>query len=183
MKYWPVPQSYSKEVPPPGFPGSFWEGRKDRCHAGIDIYAPFNSKVLSAEDGEVIDIGVFTSPKMVPYWNKTFYIIIKNKSGFIAKYSELNDVQITKKEKVKAGQVIGYIDSVLNSEKIDKNSPKYIQKLAKNMNINMLHFELYKSLPILSNKYLGGNCLDKLKPENLIDPTDYLKQSLNIHYK
>ena len=174
MKYWPVPSCYSKEIPQYGSPGSFWENRKDRYHAGIDIYAPYNSKVLSVEDGEVNEIGVFTSPEMVPYWNKTFYIIIKSKSGFIVKYSELNDVNIMKNEKVKAGQIICHVGTVLNSEKIDKNSPIYIQKLMKNKNINMLHFELYKSLPLLNNKYLGGNWFDKLKPENLIDPTDYL---------
>lgn len=79
MKYWPVPDRYSKDISADGSPGSFWENRQDRFHCGIDIYAPAGSDVLSIEDGEVIDIGIFTAPAKVPYWNITKYITIKKK--------------------------------------------------------------------------------------------------------
>lgn len=58
MRYWPVPDSYSKNIPLHGSSGSFWENRGDRYHCGVDIYAPPGSKVIAIECGEVIDLGV-----------------------------------------------------------------------------------------------------------------------------
>ncbi|WP_440955614.1 hypothetical protein ACSAZK_01190 [Methanosarcina sp. Mfa9] len=40
----------------------------------------------------------------------------------------------------------------------------------------MLHFELWKEYLATSNeKYLGGNWFAEEKPENLLDPTDYME--------
>ena len=86
MKYWPVPESYSKIIPTSYSQGSFWEDRGDRRHCGIDIYAPKGSIVLSVEEGKVLETGLFTSPKILYYWNKTYYVLMKNKSGLICKY-------------------------------------------------------------------------------------------------
>lgn len=80
MKHWPIPNSYSKKTPIRGAPGSFWKNRDDRYHCGIDIYAPNGSDVISIEDGKVIETGTFTSPDKNPYWNTTFYVLIKNKA-------------------------------------------------------------------------------------------------------
>jgi murein DD-endopeptidase MepM/ murein hydrolase activator NlpD len=178
MKYWPVPNSHSKSIPTAGFPGSFWEDRGDRHHCGIDIYAPNNSDVISIEEGKVVDIGIFTSPDKLPYWNTTRYIIIKNKTGFVCKYAELDDVVVSVDESVKAGQLIGHVGLVLNLDKITRNSSPYIQKLKKNANQSMLHFELYQSLPTDTADYIGGNWFGDSKPKNLLDPTDYLKSIL-----
>ena len=89
MKYWPVPNSYSKTIPTNGLPGSFWEDRGNRFHCGVDIYAPKDSEVLSIEEGVILDVDIFTSPKIIPYWNTTYSILIHNKSGFICRYAEL----------------------------------------------------------------------------------------------
>ena len=94
MKHWPVPNSYSKSIPTENSSGSFWECRKDRHHCGIDIYAPDGSDVLSIEDGTVIDCGIFTSPDRIPYWNTTYYLLIKNETGLICKYAELGRVTV-----------------------------------------------------------------------------------------
>ena len=177
MKFWPVPNSYSKEIPASNTLGSFWENRVDRYHCGVDIYAPESSKVLSIEDGKVIDVGLFTSPYKLPYWNKTFYILIQNNTGLVCKYAELGDVIVDANESVKAGQSIGYVGLVLNSNKITEKSPSYIQKIKKKQNLSMLHFELYNSLPSESKNYLGGNWFDSKKPESLLDPTDYLRST------
>ena len=117
MKYWPIPNSYSKKPPEKDEPGSFWKNRNDRHHCGIDIYAPVRSEVLSVEDGRVVDVGGFTSPKMIDYWNETSYILIENISGFLCKYAELGEYIVKKGEVVKAGQLIGKIGLVLNSKK------------------------------------------------------------------
>jgi len=175
MKYWPVPNSYSNNIPFKGSHGSFWENREDRFHCGIDIYAPVGSNVISVDDGIVLETGIFTTPKVVKYWNETKFILIKNQDGLICKYAELEDVLLKTKDIVKAGQLIGHLGTVLNVEKINFNSPKYIQKIKEKNTLSMLHFELYISKPDKSNKYLGGNWFGTNKPKNLLNPDNYLK--------
>jgi murein DD-endopeptidase MepM/ murein hydrolase activator NlpD len=172
MNCWPVPNSYSKKIPLNGNPGSFWEYRGDRFHTGIDIYAPEGSKVLSVDEGKVIETGEFTSPKIIPYWNKTYYILIKNKNGLFYKYAELSDIVVTKETIVKTDELIGHIGLVLNTDQITLRSPQYIQRLNNHNKHSMLHFEVYSSMPKQTKKYLGGNWLGSQKPKNLLDPTN-----------
>ena len=94
MRYWPVPESYSKIIPKNKSPGSFWENRQDRFHCGIDIYAPDGSKVISIDDGNVLETGIFTAHELIPYWNETKFVLIKNQDGIICKYSELKDAVV-----------------------------------------------------------------------------------------
>jgi len=42
----------------------------------------------------------------------------------------------------------------------------------------MLHFELYAEKPVTLKNYSGGNWFDKVKPNNLLDPTKYLSSLL-----
>jgi murein DD-endopeptidase MepM/ murein hydrolase activator NlpD len=175
MKFWPVPNSYSKNIPGLGLPGSFWECREDRRHCGIDIYAPEGSDVLSIEDGKVIDIGVFTSPDKASYWNTTYYVLIENKTGCVCKYAELGDVVVNVDEQIKGGQLIGHVGLVLDVDKVTKESPLYIRKIKEKRNQSMLHFELYKSFPFENRNYLGGNWFGDVKPTCLLDPFDYLR--------
>ncbi len=172
MKHWPVPSSYSKIIPASGSPGSYWEHRGDRRHCGVDIYAPESSDVHSIESGTVIGAGRFTSPDRTSYWNETYYVLIRNESGLVCKYAELGHVKVKEGGHIKAGQLIGHVGLVLNGSKITPDSPEYIQKLK---HASMLHFELYRSNPIEANDaYSGGNWFSDTKPENLLDPGDYL---------
>lgn len=175
MKCWPVPKSYSKTLPEDSSSGAFWEDRGDRRHCGVDIYAPEGSPVLAVESGDILDVGLFTSPEIAPYWNKTYYILIRHQNGFIGKYAELGAFLVKKGEFVKAGQVIGHVGSVLNSDKIDNRSPLYIQKLKQQGHPSMLHFELYRGRSDGLTYYFGGNILSRSRPDYLVDPTDYLK--------
>jgi len=174
MKYWPVPNSYSKNIPADGSPGSFWEDRGDRRHCGIDIYTPEGSDVIAVENGKVIEIGLFTSSLWIPYWNTTYYILIKNTTGYICKYAELRDVNVHVDEKVNSGQLIGHVGQVLNSQSITEESPSYIKKLLKNGKLSMLHLELLKAPPIDPKEYLGGNWYGSKKPRYLVNPMSYL---------
>ena len=174
-KYWPVPDSYSKSIPNKFSPGAFWEDRGDRFHCGIDIYAPAGSKVISVDNGIVLETGIFTTPKKVNYWNVTKYVIIKNQDGFYCKYAELEDIVVKEEESVRAGQFIGIIGTVLNLKKITNNSPAYIQEIKRNNNQSMLHFELYDSKPFEYKNYLGGNWFGIKKPKNLLNPEDKFK--------
>lgn len=175
MKIWPIPNSYSNKIPALNSPGSFWENREDRYHCGIDIYAPDGSEVVSTEGGKVVDIGIFTSPEILSYWNLTKYVTIKIKNNFFLKYAELSEVIININQLLKPGQLIGYLGTVLNFKKITKESPRYIQKIKSENKPSMLHLEVYSSKPVENKNYLGGNWFGKIKSENLLDPTDYLK--------
>lgn len=179
MKYWPVPDCFSRIIGAIGSQGAFWEDRGDRYHCGVDIYARDGSDVLSIEEGKVVEIGIFTSKDKVSYWNTTSYILIENENGLLSKYAELGDVVVNVGESVKAGQLICHVGLVLNLDEITQNSPLYIQKLKQKGNQSMLHFELYRSIPTETANYLGGNWFGKTKPENLLDPTDYLKSLLD----
>lgn len=178
MRYWPVPNSYTRTLPKNNAQGSFWENRKDRYHCGIDIYAPVGSKVISIDDGTVLDFGIFTSPNKVSYWNKTKYVLIKNADDIICKYAELGEITVKIKESIKAGQLIGYIGTVLNIDKITEESPSYIQKIKENNLSSMLHLEIYNSKPRQNKMYLGGNWFGCKKPKNLINPIYYLSKKM-----
>ena len=175
MRIWPVPLSYCRTLPAPGSPGSFWEDRGDRHHCGVDIYAPKGCQVLAVDDGIILETGVFTSPEIIPYWNTTFYVIMKDSEGVIIKYAEMEDILVKRGEKITAGQLLGHVGQVLNKEAIGVSSPAYIQHLKTSDNLNMLHFEMYRALPPVTAMYLGGNTTLRNRPENLLDPGPYLQ--------
>ena len=174
MKAFPLPEIIEKPLRENGESGSFWEDRKDRHHCGIDLYAPEGEPVLAIEEGEVIEVGIMTSPEMISYWNETYYIIIRNLSGLFCKYGELGSSNVKTRDTVEAGQMIGRVGTVLNNEKIDCSAPEYIQKL-KDKNPSMLHFELWEDEPVIEDdNYLGGNWFGDERPKKLLDPTEYL---------
>ena len=82
--------------------------------------------------------------------------------------------EVKDNEIIKCGQLIGYVGTVLNLEKITNNSPKYIQEIKKNGSPSMLHLEVYRSKPSARKKYLGGNWFGTKKPDNLINPAFHL---------
>ena len=122
MKVWPVPDSFTKNLPGNNKAGSFWEDRGDRHHCGVDIYAPVGSDVVATESGIVVKTGVFTSPKMNPYWNITYFVVLKHDTGLLSKYAELLDVTVSDGESLESGQVLGHIGCVLDVEKITGES-------------------------------------------------------------
>jgi murein DD-endopeptidase MepM/ murein hydrolase activator NlpD len=177
VKFWPVPDSYSKTLPAAGDAGSFWEDRGDRRHCGIDIYAPRKSAVLAVDSGRVEHMGIFTSPRDVPYWNVTYYLLICHDDGKVSKYAELGEVLVKEGVEVQGGELIGRVGSVLNPEKITANAPSYVQRLKENGHPSMLHFELYQGMPLPPYDYLGGNTFNAAKPSNLLDPKPFLDRA------
>ncbi|MCK5018427.1 MAG: M23 family metallopeptidase, partial [Candidatus Peribacteraceae bacterium] len=167
--------SYSKNIPTGQSPGAFWENRKDRFHCGVDIYAAKGSDVLSIEDGIVEKVGIFTSPDEVSYWNVTKFVVIRNHSGYLCAYCELDDVVVRVGENVKSGQLIGHVGQPLDPQKINDGSPVYVRKAKEKHHLSMLHFELYKAPLEEGAEFPIGNCFNNEKPKNLLDPTDYLR--------
>jgi murein DD-endopeptidase MepM/ murein hydrolase activator NlpD len=174
MTIWPVPKISSPVLPQQGEPGSFWEDRGDRHHCGVDIYAPAGSEVLACENGEVIDAGIQTSPEQVSYWEKTLYILIKNRSGLYCRYAELADTNVKIGDRILEGEVIGHVGTVIKSHLVDGCSPLYIQRLKLAGHFSMLHFEIYRLRPGYMRAYSGGNWFGEGRPEGLLDPGPYL---------
>lgn len=184
MKVWPVPDSYSKDVPRFGTSGSFWEDRGDCFHCGIDIYAPVDSEVFSIQSGMVIDLGVFTDPDDNMYWNKTYYLIIKSPQNVVFKYAELSETLVQVGDSVSAGQLIGKIAQVINPEEANHTTPYYIHELIRNNYTAMLHLETYIAPITEVRPYKGGNYFGPSKPYSLLDPGLFLNGSgrnINTH--
>ncbi len=171
---WPLSGDRKRWVPSPGEPGSFAEDRKDRRHSGVDLYAPAGSEVVSIDEGLVIEVGPFTSPRMIPYWNETFYVLVENDSGLFVKYAELEATVVNPGHRLSSGDPVGRVGSVLNPAKIDEDSPAYIRDLIERERPSMLHLELYSSRPEPSQRYRGGNWFGEEEPKGLLDPTELL---------
>ncbi len=176
LKVWPAPGSYEKRVPQPGQPGSFWEERGDRHHAGVDLYAPAGTPVLAAELGVVLQVEVFSAPTLRPYWNVTWSVLVECADGRVLRYAEMQAALAQPGELLEAGEPVGSVGQVLNLERVDASAPAYIQKLRDQGVCSMLHFEMHQGRPDEEN-YLGGNYFCE-KPENLMDPTGYCQRIL-----
>ncbi|HPE63596.1 MAG TPA: M23 family metallopeptidase [Methanothrix sp.] len=171
---WPLPGDRSRRIPIHGFPGSFAEDRGDRLHCGVDLYAPAGSEVVSIDDGLVVEVGHFTSPRMIPYWNETFYAIVENEGGLFVKFAEMEAVEVNPDDRISSGDLVGLVGSVLNPEMIDDDAPAYIRDLIERERPSMLHLELYSSRPEPFERYRGGNWFGDGEPKGLLDPTGLL---------
>ena len=169
MKQYPLPKKYLMEKNQKI--GTFLENRGDRFHCGVDLYAPKNTPVFAVEDGIIYLTREFTNPNVISYWNTTYEIILQSNSTYFFRYAELHCVFVKKNDVVSAGDIIGVVGQVLNPEKINQAHPVYIQRLAKEKKLSMLHFEMYQNIPEPSDKYLGGNWFGTQLPKALCDPT------------
>jgi len=176
--FWPVEK---KNIPLPTdkTAGGFLEDRGDRIHCGIDIHVPKGSKIFAIEKGVVVNSSLFTSPKIIPYWNDTYQLIIKSSSGLFYRYAELEQPIIQRGQYINAGDLIGLVSQVLNPIKVSNECPEYIQRLAIEGKNSMLHLEVYDIEPIQSPLYLGGNWFEKTPPNGLINPLSILKRIIH----
>lgn len=171
MVTWPVPDSPAKTLPEKGEPGSFGEDRGDRRHCGIDIRAPAGSPVVAIADGTVIETGVQTDPAWVPYWNRTWFVLVDHPGTCIARYAELADTTVRKGDTVREGECLGHIGSVIHPGRVTYTAPAYIRELVRNGITAMLHLECWQSRPVLSgDMYRGGNWFGPETPSTLCDP-------------
>lgn len=174
MRFWPVPASYSYDLPRAGEQGSFWEDRGNSRHTGVDIYAPEGSPVIAVADGIVLQVTEFTTPNLLPYYNQTHSILIKHFDGAILHYAHLGNVRVSPGEIVSAGDEIGALGAVLNFECVDRTAPRHIRNLKRAEHSSILHLEMYDRVPEFCLHTIGGNALNKITPDGLLDPTDYL---------
>jgi len=161
-------------LPREGGPGSFWEDRGDRHHAGVDLYAPQGARVIAIEDGRAISAGIFTSPDLIPYWNTTYQVTVAHVSGIFCRYGELGDLTVAHGDALRRGDTIGHVGEVLNLTRAGPGAPPYILGLKKQGRASMLHLEVYRSVPRPTPRYSGGNWFLREKPENILDPARIL---------
>jgi hypothetical protein len=176
-RYWPLPD-VERILPPVQGAGSFWEERGDRRHTGVDLYAPPGSRVTAIEDGKVISAGVFTSPELVPYWNRTYEVTISHASGIFGRYAELGDITVGEGDSLRGGGLVGHVGEVLNLPLIGPLAPPYIRSLKERGHGSMLHLEIYSSVPGPSPGYRGGNWFSRERPAHLLDPIPVLRDTL-----
>lgn len=160
---WKFPlRHHHGEIPEQSHPGSFAARRKFDIHTGVDLYCAHGNKVYAVEDGEVVEIEIYTGPRAEsPWWNETYALLIKGESGVVC-YGEIEPSEVLQKGSfVKKGQCLG---SVLTVLKRYKGKPTA-----------MLHFELYTSETTESVWWKLGDP----RPANLLDPTEKLKKSLD----
>jgi hypothetical protein len=131
--------------------------------------------VVAIEDGTVISSGVFTSPDIVPYWNRTFQATIAHVSGFFCRYAELGDLAMGPGDSLAGGEVIGHVGEVLDLSRIGDTAPAYLRALREHGHASMLHLEVFGSPPPPAPEYRGGNWFSQEKPAWIIDPVRILR--------
>lgn len=72
-----------------------------KTHNGIDFAAPQGSNVYAIASGTITEFG---------YDDESgFFIVVESENNIITKYASLDDKLIHKKDKVKQGDIIGYV--------------------------------------------------------------------------
>lgn len=96
--------------------GKFASKRKYDIHTGLDIYTAEGTPVYAIEDGIVIYQDWFTGLEVgSSFWNTTSAIVIQGKHTFV--YGELKLENYTLGNKVKQGDLLGFVAKVLKKDK------------------------------------------------------------------
>jgi hypothetical protein len=132
---------------------------------------------VAIESGTVISAGIFTSPELVSYWNRTCEITIAHVSGIYCRYAELGDISVEPGVSVHGGDLIGHVGRVLNLSLVGPEAPPYIRALKEQDRGSMLHLEAYGSPPGPAPEYRGGNWFSPKKPAHLLDPAPILRET------
>lgn len=130
--------------------------RKYDNHTGVDLFCEPGTPVYAIEDGVVVKVDWFTGAVIgMPWWEDTQAVAVKGKSG-VWNYAEVtpNENYIQVGRNIKAGDIIGYVKTVL---KKDKGLP-----------MTMLHLELYDDF-VVDKPWVMWN-LNSAAPKGLINP-------------
>lgn len=148
------------EIPLGSHVGAFGVTRKNHVHEGVDLYCMPGDEVYSMEEGYVTLIENFTGPLAdSPWWENTRAVHIEGQSGVIVYGEILEDPSIFTGKKIKRGDKLGIVKTVL---KKDKGRP-----------MTMLHLENYMAGSRESVTWNVG----AEQPISLKDPTPLLLKS------
>jgi hypothetical protein len=134
--------------------------------------------VVSIEEGTVLSTGIFTSPDLIPYWNRTCQVTIAHASGIFCRYAELGDITVEQGDTLAGGVLIGHVGEVLNLPLVGESSPPYIRYLKERGRSSMLHIEVFSSVPGPAPEYRGGNWFSRERPAHLLDPAPVLRHAV-----
>jgi len=144
------------EIPIKQHVGAFGVKRKHHIHNGVDLYCCPSDMVYAVEDGTVVDLRQWTGESVgSPWWNDTWALLVEGESGVVA-YGEIFKGYQKKGDKVKRGDLLGGVKTVLRRY---KGRP-----------MTMLHLQMYKHGKFCA----GGWNTNDPKPDALIDPTPFL---------
>jgi len=155
------PMLFNNDSEHTSHPGWFGAKRKYDIHTGVDLYCNPQELVYPFEEGEIVDIGYFTGPKVnSTWWKESKYISIKGKSGIIL-YGEL-----APNKNIQLGQKVKTTDNIAKVVRILNHPPT---NSVPDHKMDMLHIELLK------NKNTYNNWENELsKPNGLKDPSVYI---------
>jgi murein DD-endopeptidase MepM/ murein hydrolase activator NlpD len=75
---------------------------KWKFHKGIDMAAPIGSNIYACKSGTAT-----TVVKMNPTYGN--YVVLRHDDGMSSLYAHMNDISVTKDQKVSTGQIIGHV--------------------------------------------------------------------------
>ncbi|MCT4671792.1 MAG: peptidoglycan DD-metalloendopeptidase family protein [Prolixibacteraceae bacterium] len=160
-----------------------------RNHAGVDLYASWGTPIRAMADGEVVFKGKWKSLHVGTIAIKH---ITASGRAFIARYCEVDPSSVVLKvgQSVKQGEIIarvGFLMKNLSKEKKDEVKKSIDGKRilcndlvyngSREIASNMLHFELYDKVDLKPYILTIFKNLPYKRREDLIDPTDLLKEA------
>jgi len=140
----------------PRYFGSSRSGGK-RKHAGVDLYAPFGSKIRAIADGEIIQLPYY-------FYDGTNALEVYHPGVGVVRYGEISSskkVAVKKGQKVKAGEHIAYVG------------------LLDSLQMSMIHFELFGEQA--KGQSLSGGGIYKRNPA-LKDPTPLVDKLFKLTF-
>lgn len=154
-------KNYKYKIPTSDMVGGFAHIRKFDIHTGVDLYCDDKTPVYAINDGVVVNIEDFTgefSTPPTPWWFNTKSVLVEDNENVIC-YGEIT-TNLSIGDKIKEGDIIGYVSQVL---KKDKGLP-----------MSMLHIELYEKDV---RESIVWNIVEE-KPKKLKDISNLLEKEL-----
>lgn len=104
---WPVEDGFKKITQEYGATRFARYGYAGRWHNGIDIGAPLGTPLLAAADGVVVSVG--DQDRSCPRGAYGKYVVIRHENNLVTLYGHLSQYKSSAGDRVKRGEVIGYM--------------------------------------------------------------------------
>lgn len=130
-----------------------------RQHAGVDLIAPFGTKIRAIADGVVVQSPYY-------FYEGTNALEIRHPGIGVVRYGEISIVKAVKLkagEQVKAGQLIAYVGRL-------------------NSGSSMLHFELYSGASTSKGSLTVRGNPPYQRRKDLMNPTSLIEKLLKITF-
>lgn len=106
----PVPEDQFVLTSPYGSRISPFTRARD-FHRGLDLAAPKGTPIYATADAEVTFAGRYPMSRSVSWWRFGNVVVLNHADKFITIYAHCDSVEVRQGQKVKQGDVIGYVGS------------------------------------------------------------------------